>query len=603
MARNGFQRWLSNFLGVEETVKENVAKEFKESPVRSDVTFDAFTGKTEERMQFRNLENSVWFRGIPEELELFYKGYQHPIQNLGTTQNLFWQQVTGNTSKKLHFPLASAISRQMSAILFSDDISTKVDSGNKERDNKLSDRLYKIYEENEIRLLLQKAAQLESYSGGVAFKIAVDQEFSDYPMIQVYPQESIKIKTKYGKIYEIVFYDEYKYANSMYKLHSIYGKGYVRYRMYDTVTNKEVPVSVIPQYEGLKDMVFTGPDGEPLKLLMAVYKPNRALSAEFSSENEAIGSSDYEGLASVFNELDSIFSSYAEYMLKAGKVFTFMTEDQLQRTSDGTPIKPNIYGLDVIPIYDMSTSTDKKTEIKRDVPKLETQPFRDAFKDMINMALIRVGLSSVTFSLDGVTTMMSRESLDSREKTTQKTREDKIKLWQEALNRLSKLVLIYEDLVYVQPTSDESTSIYRVENVYEYDFLTEFPQFESPTREKQIETLSNAIKNKLVDIKHAVYSLYSDEMSEEEMDEMIVNIKAENPTKELPNMVSPQPMMTDAAKSIEDYANDNIPESEEDFGQFMYQAELIRSGNVELARTELSKISEARRSIVLSMIK
>jgi hypothetical protein len=599
---NGFQRWLSNFLGLEETIKENVAKEFKESPVRSDVTFDAFTGKTDERMQYRHLENSVWFRGIPEELELFYKGYQHPIQNLGTKQNLFWQQVTGNTSKRLHFPLASAISRQMSSILFSDEISTNVDSGNKDRDSKLNDRLFKIYGENEVRLLLQKAAQLESYSGGVAFKIAVDQEFSDYPMIQVYPQESIKIKTKYGKIYEIIFFDEYKYANGVYKLHSIYGKGYVRYRLYDTVTNKEVALSSIPQFEGLKDMVFTGPDGEPLKLLMAVYKPNRALSAEFSSENEAIGSSDYEGLSSVFNELDSIFSSYAEYMLKAGKVFTFMTEDQLQKDNEGKVMKPNIYGLDVIPVYDMSTSTDKKTEIKRDVPKLETQPFRDAFKDMINMALVRVGLSSVTFSLDGVTTMMSRESLDSREKTTQKTREDKIKLWQEALIRLSKLVLIYEDLVTVQPTSDESTSIYRVENLYDYNFLVEFPQFESPTREKQIETLSNAIKNKLVDIKHAVYSLYGDEMSEEEMDEMIANIKSENPTKELSNMSSPEPMMVELAKSIEDYANNNIPESEEDFGQFMYQAELIRSGNTELAKSELSKISPERQAIIRGMM-
>ena len=88
----------------------------------------------------------------------------------------FWSKVDDSVVK-VHYPLASAISRTMSHILFGDDISFAVDTGNKERTKKLNERINNIYKDNNYNQLFQKGAMIESYSGSLGTPPVIDPRF------------------------------------------------------------------------------------------------------------------------------------------------------------------------------------------------------------------------------------------------------------------------------------------------------------------------------------------------------------------------------------------------------------------------------------------
>jgi hypothetical protein len=516
-----FKEWLRSFIGVD-NLGEQIQKEVKKGLVEKELNFTSYY--LSDLKKYRELENLVWFRGEVSEIETFYKEKIHPMNRINT---YFYRRVSGDM-KRVHFPMAASISRAMSSILFGDDISLEVDAGSEAPTKELNDRLSTIFKANDIRELLLKGAMLESYSGAVAAKITVDPEFSDHPIIQLYPQEQLEVESKYGKVYEITFKDTYTADGKQYTLHSIYGKGYIRYTLKDK-DNRMVPLATIASLAELKDLVIVDSEGNPIKELLCSYKVNRPVNSEFMSYNESMGASDYDGLAGIFNEIDSVFSTYMEYFANGGRVLTFISEDQMKRDSIGNVVKPDTYGLSVIPMFDNSVNTDNKTEVKRDYPQLNVQPFKEGFKDLINMCLIRVGLSPVSFSLDGVSGMVSRESLESREKTTTKTRQDKIKLWEEFLARMMKLLLIYDDIKMIVPANADNVNVYKLDNDYsDIKYLPTFPQYNIPTREEQVNLVAAAVVGKVIDIEHAVRSLYQDEMPEDEIMKMVDNIKLEN---------------------------------------------------------------------------
>jgi hypothetical protein len=507
------------FLGIDKQIQREVNKqmtstleEFKLVEIQQDRQF-----------RFRQVENQIWFRGNPSDLEKFYKQKRYPNEQYNT---YFWREVTGKLVK-IHYPLPSAISRHMSAILFGEDINLKVDAGSESLSKQLQERLDLILAENNIKELLERGAQIESYSGSLGAKIVIDPEFSDVPQIQFYPAEQIDLSSKYGKVYEICFNDDYVYDNNKYKLKSIYGKGYIHYELYDK-DGRMVKLQSVPELASLKDVVFLGPDGKPIKLLMAAFKPNRAVSTEFVETN--YGASDYEGLYGIFQALDELISAWNDYY-RNGRIITFISEDNLMRDpTTGNAIPINKFGINDVILYDATTNNTKSQEVKRDIPELDVKPFRDGFKNLIEVALQRAGLSPISFGMDSVSVISSGETLNVREKITLKTRQDKIKLWKEFLSKLLKLAMIFDSLQSASPSVSSENITYRLSELMDHKFMAEFPQYSSPSREEQIRILAQALEGKLIDIDTAVRELYKDEYTDEQLKTIVENIKKENPT-------------------------------------------------------------------------
>jgi hypothetical protein len=57
-----------------------------------------------------------------------------------------------------------------------------------------------------------------------------------------------------------------------------------------------------------------------------------------------------------------------------------------------------------------------------------------------------------------------------------------------------------------------------------------------------------------------------------------------------------------ASKEIEDYANANIPESEDAFGQFMYHAELIKRGHFSVFEKDVKDLPKQFLDVIMEIV-
>ena len=63
-----------------------------------------------------------------------------------------------------------------------------------------------------------------------------------------------------------------------------------------------------------------------------------------------------------------------------------------------------------------------------------------------------------------------------------------------------------------------------------------------------------------------------------------------------------QSMLDMVAQAIENYANENIPEEVEAFGQFMYHAELLRNGHIDIYLTDLPDVDQPYRDVLIEIV-
>ena len=65
--------------------------------------------------------------------------------------------------------------------------------------------------------------------------------------------------------------------------------------------------------------------------------------------------------------------------------------------------------------------------------------------------------------------------------------------------------------------------------------------------------------------------------------------------------IVPDMLLNVAAQMIEDYANEYIPESEQAFGQYMYHAQLLRNGHLEVYLLDLHLVAEQYRDLLVTV--
>jgi len=514
--------WMRNtilkYLQINDTVKSAVKKEVKDTKMELGIYGENLLQK------YYQEYNSVLFTGDASLIEEFVKERSKPC-TMGEDTQSFWRTVDKSVMK-IHYPLASSISRTMANVLFGDELSFRADTGNKEKSKKMSERLQSIYKENDYRELFQKGSMLESYSGSLGAPIVIDTDFTDHPIIQWYPAEQIDLKTKYGKIYEVIFNNSYEADNHEYTLKTVCGHGYIAYELYDD-KKREVPLDMVPEVADLKDIAIVDTKGKPIKALMAVFKPNKTVSA--TTVDMPYGASDYEGLYGIFDSLDEIVSAWSD-TYRNSRIVTFTSEDNLKRdpkTGDVLPI--NKFGINTLVLYDSNPTAGKETRHERSIPDIDVSAYKEGFENYIKVALQKVGLSPITMGLlDSISRLSSSESLAEREKVTLKTWQEKSKLWKEFLVRLSRLLLLFDDMKDMVPVERNGAKIYTITDTYDYDFLIDFPQYAFPSREEQLRNGVLAMSNRLVDLDTILNELYGDEYDKDYIAKMKENILKEN---------------------------------------------------------------------------
>lgn len=457
------------------------------------------------------MQNKAFYQADTAELIKFFKTNRPKNQLIST--NSFYRSVTGNLPI-LHFPLANIITKTMVNLIFSDNPKIEAFSGNKSKDKKLNELIGDIYKENEIGNLLQKAAEYESYSGAVGFKPVLDPDFSEYPILVVYPKEDIEVIKKYDRITEIVFKDYYEKDNGNYILYSICGRGYIDYKLYKDNNNvknrKEVLLTSLPETESLKRIEFKNKDGSDYKVLMAIYK-----------ENKAGSKSDYANLSDDFAALDEIYSNMINFIRKS-KIKTYMPESSLKYdTNLNKRIVPSDYDTDTVVLYD-SNPQGTEVKINRDIVDINNsiQGYKDAFNSVLLNALSTAGLSPCSVGLDMAGANSSGLALNIRERVSLRTRAEKIKRWEEALQDLTKLIVDLYNINLVNGVGYIDSYNEKVNVV--------FKEYETPTYSEQVDILSEALHANLIDLESALKLLYPDK-TDEEIELMMLSIDGQLP--------------------------------------------------------------------------
>ena len=125
------------------------------------------------------IRNRIWYRGDSNELEQLYRQ-----QNMEYADKYkFWASkcTPGMEMRKIHTGLPGLIVRILSAIVLAD--MNDFDFA-EEKQKKIWDEIVK---DNEFSKKIEKALKETLYIGDGAFKITIDTQISEYPILEWYP--------------------------------------------------------------------------------------------------------------------------------------------------------------------------------------------------------------------------------------------------------------------------------------------------------------------------------------------------------------------------------------------------------------------------------
>ena len=505
----GIRTWLGNTLfNIDKIVDRKVGERMNNIDSK----------QTNELLVYRQKENAVWAKGNADRILEFYKTNTKPV-SYATDRFLFWNWVGGINVPKLHYPAPEALLNSVKSLLFSEDPTIEFvseDENKHAKVNELNDRLWQVFEDNDIDSIFQNGAVMESYSGGLGFKFNIDTKLTNQPIIELYPQERIELTTKYRRIVEIIFIDKYYKDKKEYTLKSIYGIGYIDFKLYND-KGVEVLLTTLESTRHLERKEF------PQKVLMAVYKKNRTESIEFDS---AYGGSDFEGIIDLFHQIDEIFSTMSLYIRRSRPILS-LNENMIPVSADGkAQIMPKEYEFDIVKLQRNSDAEKIENHIHRDIPELKLNEYINSIRLLQASIYQKVGMDTTSTNLEGVGANQSGEALMQREKSTVILYQNKVKGWKRAIKDLGYLSLIYQDIIN-----------HEVNDYEDYELNVGFPDYQSATFQDKVEMFTNAYKGLAVDLETMIKEIWSEDLTEEQMEVMTRNVKLENGIPILPDQL------------------------------------------------------------------
>jgi hypothetical protein len=442
------------------------------------------------------LRNQLWYRGEPTELEQYFKQLAETEVNIYSTtiRSKFWAAVPNGDVRirKIHSGLPAMMVDILSDIVVGDMLEPEMEA-------ELHERWEAFCEENEFEDILKEALQ-ETLSGGDgAFKLNIDTDLSEQPLLEFYGADKVDYEYKRGKLQAVIFKTEYCCKGKKYQLHERYGKGLVQYKLFGP-NDKEYPLDTVPETEGLKDVTFSGDYimAVPLK----VYK-----SPKYKNRGQAI----YDKKSDAFDALDEVLSTWVDG-LRASRTKQYIPENLIPKDKEGIPLKPDVFNPWVA--VDGSLAEDGKNKVETVQGDFVTSALLESYISFLDVCLQGI-LSPSTLGID-VKKLDNADAQREKEKTTMYTRDTIIKALKTALEKLFNAILCTQDNMLKKMPPKEG-----------YEATFEWGQYANPSFEAQVETLVKAKQGQIMSTEKIVDELYGDSMDETEKAEEVARIKAE----------------------------------------------------------------------------
>lgn len=466
------------------------------------------------------IRNRIWFRGDGNELDQLYSSLDECADKYK-----FWasKSTPGMEIRKIHTGLPGLIVRTLTSIIMADMNDFEFE------DEKHRALWEKIEEDNKFRKKLEKCIKEVLYIGDGAFKITIDTEVSEYPIIEWYPGERIEIVRYRDRLKEVIFKTPYTDNREKYVLHEIYGYGYIKNELYkgDTL----VDFKTIGATKHLSDWEFDK------NLIMAV-----PFSIFESNKFDGRGGSIFDGKLDSFDAFDEVWSQWMD-ALRAGRAKEYIPECFLPRNSKtGEVLQPNHFDNRYIKVdNDMAENSQNKIDVEQ--PDIPHDSYLASYSTALDLCLQGI-ISPSTLGID-VKKLDNAEAQREKEKATLYTRNAAIEAIQESIPMLVSSCI-------------NSYSVMLKKGFEKIKVSIPFGEYANPSFESQVETVGKGKMQGIMSIEACVDELYGDSKEEKWKQEEIARLKAEQGIAEVEEpAVNIDGVIVDESKSNEkDLLND-----------------------------------------------
>lgn len=441
------------------------------------------------------IRNRIWYSADGNKIEQMYR--QMPEY---ADKQKFWSSrcTPGMEMRKIHTGLPSLIVRVLNRIIIAG--MEKFEFPNVQQEQLWNE----IEEDNKFRKKFEKSLKETLFIGDGAYKISVDTELSQYPILEWYPGERIEIVLNRERLKEIVFKQVYMEGKRQYVLNEHYGYGYIIPRLYKGET--EVPLNTLEETANMKPVTFD--KSVILAVPFKIYE---------SSQFEGRGGSIFDGKLDAFDAFDEAWSQWMD-ALRAGRARTYIPESYIPRDPEnGVLMRPNPFDNRFI-AGDDNMSENGKNEIHTEQPAIPHESYLASYCTALDLCLQGI-ISPSTLGID-VKKLDNADAQREKEKTTLYTRDAIIEALQETLPELIE-------------TAVNAYHILHNEIIEEVKVNIKFKEYANPSFESQVETVAKAKQGGIMSIERCVEELYGDSLDDHCKQEEITRLKAEQGIQEL----------------------------------------------------------------------
>lgn len=435
------------------------------------------------------IRNRIWYSADGNKIEQMYR--QMPEY---ADKQKFWSSkcTPGMEMRKIHTGLPSLIVRVLNSIIVSGMEKFEFSSPKQEQ-------LWgEIEKDNKFRKKFEKSLKETLFIGDGAYKISVDTDLSQYPILEWYPGEHIEIVLNRGRLKEIIFKKVYMDGKRQYVLNEHYGYGYIDPHLYRGET--EVPLNTLDETADMRTVTFD--KSVILAVPLKVYE---------SSQFEGRGGSIFDGKLDAFDAFDETWSQWMD-ALRAGRTRTYIPESYIPRDPNGGGLmKPNAFDNRFI-VGDNNMDENGKNQILSIQPSIAHDSYLASYCTALDLCLQGI-ISPSTLGID-VKKLDNADAQREKEKTTLYTRDAIIEALQETLPELISAAINAYHLLHNETLEEVEVNI-------------KFKKYANPSFESQVETVSKAKQGGIMSIERCVEELYGDSLDEHCKEEEIARLKEE----------------------------------------------------------------------------
>jgi hypothetical protein len=436
------------------------------------------------------IRNRIWYRGDGNELEQLYGSV-----NEYADKHKFWASrcTPGMEMRKIHTGLPGLIVRILSGIVLAD-------MNDFEFAEPAQEEIWKeIEKENKFRKALEKSLKEVLYIGDGAYKVTINTDLSQYPILEWYPGERLELIEEHGRLKEVVFKTPYMDHRQQYVLYEHYGHGYIRNELYRD--NNQVDIKAIEATKNVSDWEF-----DPSVILAVPLKVYESVKWE------GRGGSIFDGKLDSFDAFDEAWSQWMD-ALRAGRARTFIPESYIPRNPEtGELMKPSPFDNRFI-AGDDNMGEDGKNTINTEQPTIPHESYLASYVTALDLCLQGI-ISPSTLGID-VKKLDNAEAQREKEKATLYTRNAIVEALQEELPEVISACINAYHVLLKRPVEEVKVEI-------------PFGEYANPSFESQVETLSKARPGSpVMSIEAQVEEMWGDSKDDEWKSEEISRLKAE----------------------------------------------------------------------------